>query len=125
MPHQCRGSHARLPALTRAAADLDSRRNGRAFASTRHCYPGYLVPPFYDSLLAKVIAHAETRALAIDSMLAALEAFVVEGVSTTIALHRDVLRHDDFRSARVTTRWVEEKFLAAAPAGRPGTGVRA
>jgi acetyl-CoA carboxylase biotin carboxylase subunit len=82
-----------------------------------HCYAGYVVPPFYDSLLAKVIVHAETRALAIDNMLTALGAFEVAGVPTTIPFHRDVLRHDDFRFARVTTRWVEEKFLAAAAAG--------
>jgi acetyl-CoA carboxylase, biotin carboxylase subunit len=83
-----------------------------------HCYAGYVVPPFYDSLLAKVIVHAGTRALAIDNMRAALGAFEVAGVPTTIPFHRDVLRHEDFRFARVTTRWVEEKFLAAAATGR-------
>jgi acetyl-CoA carboxylase biotin carboxylase subunit len=83
-----------------------------------HCYAGYVVPPFYDSLLAKVIVHAGTRALAIDNMRVALGAFEVAGVPTTIPFHRDVLRHEDFRFARVTTRWVEEKFLAAAATGR-------
>jgi acetyl-CoA carboxylase, biotin carboxylase subunit len=85
-----------------------------------HAYAGYVVPPFYDPLLAKVIVHAETRALAIDIMRGALGAFEVAGVPTTIPFHRDVLRHDDFRFARVTTRWVEEKFLAAAAAGLQG-----
>ena len=77
-----------------------------------HCYPGYLVPPFYDSLLAKVIAHGRDRADAIVRMNAALQGFEVDGVDTTIPFHRAVLNHADFRAARVTTRWVEETFLA-------------
>jgi biotin carboxylase len=52
-------------------------------------------------------------------MRSALETFVIAGVPTTIPFHRDVLCHDDFRSGRVTTRWVEEKFLASASSGRP------
>jgi acetyl-CoA carboxylase biotin carboxylase subunit len=79
-----------------------------------HCFPGYMVPPYYDSLLAKVIVHGADRAAAIERMRDALGRFVVEGVQTTIGFHRRVLEHDDFRCARVTTRWVEEKFPAAA-----------
>ena len=78
-----------------------------------HCYPGYTVPPFYDSLLAKVIAHGVDRAQAIDRMCDALDRFEVHGVATTIPFHRRVLEHTDFREGRVTTRWVEEIFLAA------------
>jgi acetyl-CoA carboxylase, biotin carboxylase subunit len=80
-----------------------------------HCYPGYFVPPFYDSLLAKVIVHRKTRKQAIETMRAALDGFVVTGVPTTIPFHRAVLMHDDFRSGRVTTRWVEHKYLAQMP----------
>jgi acetyl-CoA carboxylase, biotin carboxylase subunit len=79
-----------------------------------HCFPGYLVPPYYDSLLAKVISHGADRAQAIAQMSAALERFEVTGVPTTIPFHRQVLQHDDFRNGRVTTRWVEEKFLDRA-----------
>ena len=79
-----------------------------------HCFPGYEVPPFYDSLLAKLIVRGADRAAAIERMREALGRFVVEGVHTTIAFHRRVLEHDDFRAGRVTTRWVEEKFLAGA-----------
>ena len=79
-----------------------------------HCYPGYTVPPFYDSLLAKLIVHAADRARAIDAMSAALQRFDVQGVATTIPFHRRVFAHPDFRAARVTTRWVEERFLAPA-----------
>jgi acetyl-CoA carboxylase biotin carboxylase subunit len=79
-----------------------------------HCHAGYLVPPYYDSLLAKVIAHGKTRMLAIDTMRAALDALLVEGVQTTVPFHRDVLRHDEFRSGRATTRWVEDQLLVAS-----------
>ena len=83
-----------------------------------HCFPGYLVPPYYDPLLAKVITHGASRAEALDRMCAALERLEVTGVPTTTPFHRQVLVHDDFRSGKVTTRWVEEKFLAAATAGK-------
>jgi acetyl-CoA carboxylase, biotin carboxylase subunit len=82
-----------------------------------HCFPGYVVPPFYDSLLAKVIVHAPTRAAAINGMCAALDDFEVAGVPSTIPFHRQVMAHEEFRSGRVTTRWVEEKFLAQVIAG--------
>jgi len=81
-----------------------------------HCYPGYQVPPFYDSLLAKVIVHGKDRADAIARMRQSLDQFEVAGVPTTIQFHRDVLAHDDFRTGKVNTRWVEESFLASAPA---------
>lgn len=81
-----------------------------------HCYPGYLVPPFYDSLLAKVIVHGRDRKDAVARLQAALARFRVEGVPTTIPFHLSVLAHADFGAARVTTRWVEETFL---PSLRP------
>ncbi|MCL4764625.1 MAG: acetyl-CoA carboxylase biotin carboxylase subunit [Hyphomicrobiaceae bacterium] len=76
-----------------------------------HCYPGYTVPPFYDSLLAKVIAHGSTRAQAAARMHEALFRFRVAGIATTIPFHLGVLQHPDFQDGRVTTRWVEQTFL--------------
>ncbi len=93
-----------------------------------HCFAGYLVPPYYDSLLAKVIAHGSDRTQAIEQMSGALERFEVAGVPTTIPFHRQVLTHRDFKNGLVTTRWVEETFFAdlgrnASPARRDaGTG---
>ena len=80
-----------------------------------HCFEGCVVPPYYDSLLAKLIVWGEDRDCAVARALAALEDFNVEGVSTTIPFHRDVLSHPDFRGANVTTRWVEDGFLASSP----------
>ena len=81
-----------------------------------HCYAGYSVPPYYDSLLGKLIVHGVDRDAAIRSMRESLDSFVVTGVPTTIAFHRDVLAHDDFRTGKVNTRWVEDKFLPARQA---------
>lgn len=89
-----------------------SAPKGAGIRVDSHCFPGYLVPPFYDSLLAKVIVHAADRSTAISKMRAVLDELVVEGVRTTVPFHQQVLSHDDFQSARVTTRWVEETFHA-------------
>ena len=69
-----------------------------------HVTTGYVVPPFYDSLLAKVIVHAADRAAAIDRMMAALSAFEVAGVPTTIPMHLAILGSAAFRANRYDTR---------------------
>jgi acetyl-CoA carboxylase, biotin carboxylase subunit len=95
-----------------------------------HCFSGYQVPPYYDSLLAKLIAHGDDRDHAIDRMAGALDEFEVTGLPTTIPFHRRVLANQDFRRARITTRWVEESFLPsmttddAGPRARPAGPAR-
>jgi acetyl-CoA carboxylase biotin carboxylase subunit len=69
-----------------------------------HVGDGYVVPPFYDSLICKVIVHADTRDEAIARMLRALGAMKVEGVKTTIPMHQKVLDSADFRASRHDTR---------------------
>lgn len=69
-----------------------------------HVEPGYVVPPFYDSLLAKLIVRADTRDAAIAKMVAALTAFTVEGVPTTIPMHLAILKSDAFRTGQYDTR---------------------
>ena len=76
-----------------------------------HCYPGYLVPPYYDSLMAKVIAWGADRDEAVRRMDHALAHLRVEGVSTTVPFHQAVIGHPDFRARRVNTRWVEDVFI--------------
>lgn len=78
-----------------------------------HCFSGATVPPFYDSLLAKLIVHAPTRTEAIARMRKALEELKVAGLSTTANFHHAVLDHADFVAGRVTTRWVEDVFVPA------------
>jgi acetyl-CoA carboxylase biotin carboxylase subunit len=72
-----------------------------------HCYPGAAVPPYYDSLLAKLIGHANDRESAIELLLGALEDTDIEGVETNRALLVSVLGHPDFRAGAVTTDWLE------------------
>jgi acetyl-CoA carboxylase biotin carboxylase subunit len=89
-----------------------SMPQGEGLRVDTHCFEGYLVPPFYDSLLAKVIAHGSSRTEAIARMDSALARCRIEGVPTTVPFHRVVLAEEDFRAARVTTRGVEETLLA-------------
>jgi acetyl-CoA carboxylase biotin carboxylase subunit len=74
-------------------------------------YPGYFVPPFYDSMIAKVIVHAPTRELAIARMRRALEAMVVEGIKTTIPLHLKIMDDPNFRAGEFSTKFMED-FLS-------------
>jgi acetyl-CoA carboxylase biotin carboxylase subunit len=87
--------------------------SGEGVRVDTHCFAGYCIPPYYDSLLAKLVVHGRDRASAITRMRDALHRFKVEGVSTTIPFHLRVLDHDDFQGGRVTTRWVEESLLAS------------
>ena len=75
---------------------------GRVLIYT-HVSAGETIPPNYDSLIAKVIVHARTRDEAIDTMIAALSAATIEGVSTTIPLHLAVLDSPEFRSGEYDT----------------------
>jgi acetyl-CoA carboxylase biotin carboxylase subunit len=77
-----------------------------------HCADGTLVPPYYDSLMAKLIGRGPDRASAVGVLSEALDRLEVEGVQTNRALLRDVLAHADFAAGAVTTRWLEEEALA-------------
>ena len=76
-----------------------------------HCYPGYVVPPFYDSLLAKLIVHGGDRDQAIDRTLSALDAFQVTGIDTNIPFLRHVIADPAYRAGEVNTRWIEQHML--------------
>ena len=74
-------------------------------------YDRYTVPPYYDSLIAKIIAHAPTREEAIRKLLVALDECIVGGIKTNMDLHRRVLNHPDFIAGRVHTRLLESVSL--------------
>ncbi len=71
-------------------------------------YPGYVVPPYYDSMIAKLIVHARTRDLAIARMRRALEMMVVEGIKTTIPLHQKIMADEKFQKGEFSTKFMEE-----------------
>ena len=71
-----------------------------------HGYEDYVIPPYYDSLVAKVITHGSDREEAAVRMLRALDFFVVEGIRTSIPLHKEILQDPEFRAGRLTTRFL-------------------
>jgi len=81
-----------------------------------HAQVGYTVPPNYDSLVGKLIVHAPDRDQAIAVMRRALDELVIEGIHTTIPLHRRIFHHPDFLEGRVDTTWVERVLTAPRPA---------
>ena len=72
-----------------------------------HVYSGYIIPPHYDSMIAKLITTAQTREEAINKMKRALDEFVIEGVKTTIPFHKKMMEHPDFISGNYTIRFME------------------
>jgi acetyl-CoA carboxylase biotin carboxylase subunit len=85
--------------------------SGRGIRVDTHCFSQYVVPPYYDSLIAKLIVKGADRDEAVELMRSALEKFMVKGIDTNISFHLLVLNHPDFRAAKVSTRWLEDKFL--------------
>jgi acetyl-CoA carboxylase biotin carboxylase subunit len=84
-----------------------------------HAYAGYAIPPYYDSLIAKLVCHGATREEALSRARAALDEFVVEGVHTTLPFHQALLRNERFLAGTVSTRFLEslaEEPLASAAA---------
>ena len=81
-----------------------------------HIQVGYAIPPNYDSLIGKLIVHAPSRDEALARMRRALDELTVEGVQTTLPLHRRIFRHPDFIAGRVDTTWVERVLMPPKPA---------
>ncbi|MEC7677953.1 MAG: acetyl-CoA carboxylase biotin carboxylase subunit [Planctomycetota bacterium] len=76
-----------------------------------HVYGGYSVPPYYDSMIAKLIVYQPTREEAISTMRRALKEMQVEGIETTAAFHDMVLQHKDFIEGQHDTKWVERELM--------------
>jgi acetyl-CoA carboxylase, biotin carboxylase subunit len=72
-----------------------------------HVYAGYVIPPYYDSMIGKLITIARTREEAIDTMYRALSEYVIEGIKTTIPFHLQLMQNEDFRNGNFTTKFLE------------------
>ena len=79
-----------------------------------HVYAGYIIPPNYDSMIAKLITTAQTREEAIFKMKRALDEFVIEGIKTTIPFHRQLMDHPDYIAGNYTTKFMED-FVIKSP----------
>ncbi len=84
---------------------------GEGIRLDSHCYSGYLVPPYYDSMIAKLLVLGADRPAAIRRMGDALDQFRVEGIATNIEFHKAVLADEEYVTGRVNTKWLENGFL--------------
>jgi acetyl-CoA carboxylase biotin carboxylase subunit len=89
---------------------------GRGVRVDSHIYAGYTIPPYYDSMIAKLIVTGNTREIAIARMKRALLEFKIEGIKTTIPFQHSILDNSDFKSGKYNIGWVEQ-FLQAKPKG--------
>lgn len=80
---------------------------GHGIRIDSHVYAGYVIPPYYDSMIAKIISIARTRKEAIDTMSRALSEYVIEGVKTTIPFHQQLMKNEDFISGNFNTKFLE------------------
>ena len=81
---------------------------GHGIRLDTHVYSGYVIPPNYDSMIAKLITTAQTREEAINKMKRALDEFVIEGINTTIPFHRQLMDHPDYVAGNYTTKFMED-----------------
>ena len=80
---------------------------GHGIRIDTHVYASYVIPPYYDSMIAKLITVAQTRDEAIRKMERALSEFIIEGVKSTIPFHQQLMQNEDFRSGNFTTKFME------------------
>jgi acetyl-CoA carboxylase biotin carboxylase subunit len=80
---------------------------GHGIRIDTHVYAGYMIPPNYDSMIAKLIVTAQTREESINKMKRALDEFVIEGIKTTIPFHRQLMDHPDYIAGNYTTKFME------------------
>lgn len=97
--HNFRPSPGKITAL--------HKPGGHGVRVDSHIYAGYEIPPYYDSMIAKLITSGSTREEAIDRMHRALNEFIVEGIKTTIPFHLQVMKNEDFRKGNYTTKFIE------------------
>ena len=81
---------------------------GHGIRLDTHVYAGYTIPPYYDSMVSKLIAVAQTREEAIEKMERALDEYIIEGVKTTIPFHQKLMKNEQFRAGKFTTAFLDE-----------------
>jgi acetyl-CoA carboxylase biotin carboxylase subunit len=97
--HNFRPSPGKITAL--------HKPGGHGVRVDTHIYSGYTIPPFYDSMIAKLITFGQTRQEAINKMHRALSEFYIEGIKTTIPFHLQLMEHEDFINGNYTTKFME------------------
>ena len=95
--------------------DLYYAPGGHGVRVDSHVYGGYTIPPYYDSMIAKLITFGETRRTAIERMHRALGEYIIRGIKTTIPLHRAIFTDPIFCEGKATTAYIQD-FLSRSPA---------
>jgi acetyl-CoA carboxylase biotin carboxylase subunit len=85
----------------------------------KHVYSGYVIPPYYDSMIAKLICYGKDRREALDRMVRALDELIIRGVKTTIPLHQIILKDPNFRRGRYSTAFIERLLTTTQPLVTP------
>ncbi|MES2252597.1 MAG: acetyl-CoA carboxylase biotin carboxylase subunit [Pseudomonadota bacterium] len=80
-----------------------------------HVYPGYVVPPYYDSMIAKLIVHGRTRAECLSRLNRALNEYVIDGIKTTLPLHQKLIKNPDIIEGRYDIHWLEKNLSKEEP----------
>ena len=75
-----------------------------------HIYSGYKVPPYYDSMIGKIIAHGNDRPTAIARMKTALQEMVIEGIKTNVPLHQEIVQHSAFQEGGTNIHYLEKRL---------------
>lgn len=88
-----------------------NKPGGHGVRLDTHVYSGYTIPPYYDSMICKLITTAQTRSETIAKMRRALDEFYIEGIKTTIPFHRQLMDNEDFIAGNYTTKFMESFFL--------------
>jgi acetyl-CoA carboxylase biotin carboxylase subunit len=88
---------------------------GHGVRIDKHCYSGYVIPPYYDSMIAKLICYAKDRRTALDRMSRALDEFIIRGIKTTVPLHKLILKDPNFRRGRYSTAFIDRLLAASQP----------
>ncbi|MBC2606334.1 acetyl-CoA carboxylase biotin carboxylase subunit [Pelagicoccus albus] len=94
--------------------DLYYAPGGHGVRVDSHAYGGYIIPPYYDSMIGKLITYGATREVAIQRMYRALDEYLIRGIKTTIPLQKAIISHPDFRDGKATTKFMED-FMAHKP----------
>ena len=116
MPHQRRGPENFTPSP--GPVKLWHAPGGPGIRVDSHLYTGYTVPPYYDSLIAKIIAHGEDRDAAIARMRNALNEIVIEGIKTNVPLHKEIFQHGAFRAGGTDIHYLERRLGLKPIAGQ-------
>ena len=109
MPHQ-RGASGEVHAVSAGKITAFNLPGGNGVRVDTAQYAEGVVPPYYDSLIAKLICHGKDREEAMDKMQRALSQFVVQGIHTSIPLHQRIFADAEFRAGRFDTKFMERFF---------------